>query len=287
MNKKEIYSLVDQTVYDFDTIELFLQNGRLKESVLIMGQILDREQFFRQAISAGPQKIKELFVEVPGDCDFLEKVKAQEGLSEKSPLALEYQHFIRRVRLRTYDHIYHLRQALKSPVQKKLELAVIALSTAVLGLCLSVIVMSIFIPQPVGSKSRVILFEVKDVVSGSGWIQDVRSNNPKGWPTKSQLVVKNANGLVSVKKDFEILKRGNYLITVYHSSNRNNVKAEIKISCIDHGDQPMATLSSSYKFGKDTYVCEFPAGSNSISITGRGNEKNPFLGVNSVSLREL
>ena len=138
-----------------------------------------------------------------------------------------------------------------------------------------------------GLKTQVLLFADKDVASGEWWMQDDHEYNPHMWPTKSQLVVKNTKGPVSVSKHFMIPEQRKYLITVFHSSNRDNVQAKVSISCKDYFEGLLATVTADFTFGKDTYTCELPAGPNHILITGMGNETNSYLGLNSIVLKPL
>lgn len=137
-----------------------------------------------------------------------------------------------------------------------------------------------------GLKTQVLMFTPKDVESGTGWIQDLHSQFPH-WPTQDHLLANNPNGLVSIVKYFEIPRQGRYLVTVFHDSAADFVDAQIKISSIFPIQVTMPTWSPNNFYGKDSYVCEFPAGKNSLHIFGTGTPQRRFLGANSVIVKPL
>jgi len=293
MDKVEIKSFIDQTIDDFQTIDRLLGHDRPKETVVIMGQVLDRIRAF---------KFNGLFQETFWDKDFSKEVKMGDwgqkvkemAARQKAGLDIDpdlqgYERFVQLVRDWAYDNIYHLRQAIKSPMQSRIEFFLIFISAGAIGLCLAAFVYMKIVPlyARLTDNSNTLFFDTKDVVSGQKWMQDVTGNHPQGWPSENQLVVKSSTGPVWVNKGFIIPGQGKYRITIFHSSNNNNIQATVRLSCMGLFERPLNTVSAEYTFGKDVYTCEFPAGRNSVRITGTGDDAHSYLGLNSVSLKLL
>ncbi len=146
-------SFIDETIYDFQTIEYSLEFGRTKETIPVLLKMLERVRssgllppsFWGQDLCQG-MKIDDFYAKIK------ELARDPLAVSDKALEEMEYRQYIGQLRSLVFDNIYQLRQSLKSPSQKNIELALLVLSASAIGACLAVMVFLRFFLQDLGLK---------------------------------------------------------------------------------------------------------------------------------------
>ncbi len=115
MENSEIRSFIDATTYDFETIDHYLQYGRIEETMPVMLQILARIRTF---------KFNGLFQAPPFRLEGL--------ILEKDLEALDYESFIRVIRAWTFKNIAQLKDKTKTAQEKQIEMLLVVLGGCVI-----------------------------------------------------------------------------------------------------------------------------------------------------------
>lgn len=140
MNMDEIKLFIETMIYDFETVRYLKNYGRLKETVPIMNQILSRLQNFENPI--GKKDLQHDFWKVKFNQhatveDMYRRITefTKQGSVRANELeAIDYEGFILFVQSWVLKYIVELKQVVKSPFLKKMEIYFIGISVGVIVL---------------------------------------------------------------------------------------------------------------------------------------------------------
>jgi len=158
MDHSEIYQFIDSLIYDFDTIRYLQEYGRIKETVPMMKRIFVKIQLFQQEVIEKQDSLKGVFPKAFWEQSFLgtetmgdmrnktfEMSSREDLILEKDLEEIGFINFVRDTRRWAYQNMFQLREIIKSPQQKKLEMVLVVLCGCVIGLCLAlVLILKVF-----------------------------------------------------------------------------------------------------------------------------------------------